>query len=200
MSGLQAVKKIAGKVTDRSHPSGQNLTELVWQPNADTFCFKDDGIIPNHPHWPLIVYRNAVRLPQGIDPAAVFEQLFESNGWGKAWHDGIYHYVHYHSGIHEVLGIARGHARVQFGGAQGRGLELKSGDVAILPAGTGHQCVVASSDLLVVGAYPASGMYDECTRSEEHAEALKAIRNVARPRKDPVYGPGGPLLELWSSQ
>ncbi|AHY49516.1 hypothetical protein BJS_02356 [Bradyrhizobium japonicum SEMIA 5079] len=36
------------------------------------------------------------------------EDLFEANGWGDTWRDGICHYAHYHSRIHEVLGITRG--------------------------------------------------------------------------------------------
>jgi uncharacterized protein YjlB len=59
-----------------------------------------------------------------------------------------------HSRIHEVLGVARGHARVRFGGAKGRALKLKVGDVVILPAGTGHERLSGSKDLLVIGAYP----------------------------------------------
>ena len=50
--------------------------------------------------------------------------------------------------------LARGHARIRFGGNKGRVLKLRSGDVVILPAGTGHQSLSASKDLLVVGAYP----------------------------------------------
>ena len=46
------------------------------------------------------------------DPAAMFERLFETNGWGGSWRNGIYDYVHYHPRTHEVLGIARGRARV----------------------------------------------------------------------------------------
>ena len=74
---------------------------------------------------------------------------------------------------------------------------MKAGDVAILPAGTGHQCLSASDDFLVIGAYPPAGTYDECTPVEDRARALKTIPKVALPRKDPVYGTGGPLLKLW---
>jgi uncharacterized protein YjlB len=125
--------------------------------------------------------------------------VFESNGWGKSWRDGIYDYVHYHSQIHEVLGIARGTAKVQFGGNRGRILSLKAGDVAVLPAGTGHRKISASRDLLVVGAYPPSGTYDLCTKSEDRQRSLRTIPKVAKPRKDPVFGSGGPLVTLWTS-
>jgi uncharacterized protein YjlB len=74
---------------------------------------------------------------------------------------------------------------------------LKAGDVAVLPAGTGHQCLGANDDFLVIGAYPLYGTYDECTNSEEHKAALKTIPKVGRPRKDPVYGPDGSVLKLW---
>jgi len=67
-------------------------------------------------------------------------------------------------------------------------------DVAILPARTGHQCLAASADFLVVGAYPPSSTYDECTAGEDHA-----LPKVGRPRKDPVYGSRGPLLSMWKS-
>src|ERR1700733_15633745 len=86
---------------------------------------------PNHPRWPLIIYKRAVRLPECLDPAAAFEELFESRGWGRSWRDGIYDYAHYHSRTHEVLGIARGSGGVRFGGKKGRAVTLKAGDVAI---------------------------------------------------------------------
>jgi uncharacterized protein YjlB len=198
MSLLENIKRITGKVTGRGRPSEDHLAALVRHRKAHRFRFKDDGVIPNHPKWPLVIYRSAVRLPNSLDPAAVLEDLFERNGWGDPWRDGIYDYVHYHSRIHEVLGIARGNARVQFGGPQGRTLALKAGDVAILPAGTGHQCLAASKDFLVVGAYPPSGTYDECnTSSKERERALTTIPKVGRPRKDPVYGKAGPLLQAW---
>jgi uncharacterized protein YjlB len=196
---LEDVKKAAEKITGWSRPSSDDLAVLVRDRKANVFRFKDDGLIPNHPRWPLIIYRSVVRFPKTLDPAAVFEDLFENNGWGDSWRDGIYDYVHYHSRIHEVLGIAHGRGKVRFGGAFGRTLALKAGDVAILPAGTGHQCVSAGKDFLVIGAYPPSGTYDECTSREDHERAVKTIPKVGRPRKDPVCGSGGPLLKIWKT-
>lgn len=198
MPWVEDAKKIAEQVTGWRRPAAANLGELVRARKAGTLRFKDDGLVPNHPRWPLIVYRTPVKLPDDLDPAAIFEALFERNGWREAWRDGIYDYTHYHSRIHEVLGVARGHAKVQFGGPKGRMLTVKAGDVAVLPAGTGHKCIEASRDFLVVGAYPPTGTYDECRdNAADHDRAVKTIPKVGRPRKDPVYGPDGPLRGLW---
>jgi uncharacterized protein YjlB len=193
---LASIKRLAKKGTGRRRPDDPQV--LVRAPNPQTYLFGDNGIIPNHPRWPLVIYKDALRLPEQFDPAAVFEELFGSHGWGGSWRDGVYDYVHYHSRIHEVLGVTRGSGRVRFGGANGRALNLKAGDVAILPAGTGHQCLKASNDFLVVGAYPASGAYDECTSREDREKALPAIERVPRPRQDPVYGKNGPLVRIWA--
>jgi uncharacterized protein YjlB len=197
MSALETGKKIVEKITGWSRPPKPQLSKLVQVRKANTFRFKDDGIVPNHPVWPLILYRGAVHLPGELDPAAVFEDLFKNNGWGDSWRNGIYDYVHYHSRIHEVLGVARGRAKVQFGGNRGRIVSLKAGDVAVLPAGTGHKSLSESRDFLVVGAYPPFGTYDVCTTSEDHDRAIKTIPSVGRPRKDPVFGHRGPLQNLW---
>jgi uncharacterized protein YjlB len=94
--------------------------------------------------------------------------------------------------------VARGSAVVQFGGKEGRKITIKRGDVLVLPAGTGHECLSASDDFLVVGAYPATGKYDVCrTSPEEHANALKTVPNVPPPRRDPIYGKNSALLRLW---
>jgi uncharacterized protein YjlB len=165
MALLERVKERFEKVTGWARPSGRDLDAALRPRKANAFRFKDDGVIPNNPTLPLVLYRSPVRLSGKFDPAAVFEELFERNGWAATWRNGIYDYAHYHSCIHEVLGIARGHAKVRFGGAKGRALELKAGDMVILPAGAGHERLSASKDLLVIGAYPPFGTYDECRSS-----------------------------------
>jgi uncharacterized protein YjlB len=197
MPAIEGIKRVAEKLTGWSRPSKQDVAAAVRKRKTNAFRFRDDGIVPNHPSWPLIVYRGAVRFAAKLDPAAVLEDLFEENGWGDSWRNGIYDYVHYHSGIHEVLGIARGTGKVQLGGKLGKTIALKAGDIAVLPAGTGHRCLSASEEFLVVGAYPPAGKYDECTTSEDHDPALKTIPRVGRPRKDPVYGSKGPLVTAW---
>jgi uncharacterized protein YjlB len=196
---LESGKRIVEKATGWRRPSSDDLDRLLRTRKINAFHFKDDGVVPNHPQWPMIVYRSALKLPDAFDPAAIFEDVFARNGWGSCWRNGVYDYVHYHSRIHEALGVARGSGKVQFGGKQGRILMLKAGDVAILPAGTGHQSLGASDDFLVVGAYPPDGTYDECTRSEDHVRAVKSIPAVRKPRKDPVYGDAGPLLDAWKA-
>lgn len=196
---LEYAKGLAQRAIGLGRPGKKEVRNLARRRKPHTVKFNDDGLIPNHPRWPLVVYRRAVDLGGGHDPAAVMEDLFEANGWGDSWRDGIYDYVHYHSRIHEVLGIASGTGRVRFGGNKGRIFKLKAGDVAILPAGTGHQCLSADDDFLVVGAYPPARIYDECTQIEDRPRTLKTIPKVPVPRKDPVFGRGGPLLKLWKN-
>jgi uncharacterized protein YjlB len=189
------LKKTAEEPKDKGKP---RPPRTACQAKPLTFDLKDDGFVPNNSALPLVFYRRAVRLDAASDPAAVYEAIFHSNGWGDTWRDSIYDFVHYHPGIHEVLGIARGHALVQFGGSSGREPEVKPGDVAILPAGTGHRRLWGSDDLLIVGAYPSTGKYEEYRATkEEHDQALAKIANVPLPQSDPIYGRDGLLLRLW---
>jgi uncharacterized protein YjlB len=162
--------------------------------------FADDGSIPNNPRLPLLVYTDAIDLSGTPDPEEVIERTFARHGWGDMWRNGIYSYVHYHSMIHEALGIARGRAKVRFGGAQGRELDLAAGDIMVLPAGTGHQCMWASPELVVIGAYPKAGRFDICRGTKaERVKAIAAISKVPLPDADPVRGKHGPLTRLWTA-
>jgi uncharacterized protein YjlB len=163
-----------------------------------TFVFKDDGLVPNNP-LPFLVYKQAIDVANA-HPEKTVEGLFGANGWGEMWRNGVFDYLHYHATVHEALGVARGHARVQFGGKNGKQFEIAAGDVAILPAGTGHQCFSRSRDFCVVGAYPPGPkMHVTLPTPENHAKALKTIPAVKLPTTDPVLGEDGPLVKLWKA-
>jgi uncharacterized protein YjlB len=164
----------------------------------ETFTFTDDGDIPNHPHWPMIVYQGAVSAG---DAASAFETAFAQNGWGDGWRNGIFAFPHYHSNAHEVLGIAQGEAIVRFGGKAGQELKVAKGDAVLLPAGTGHQRLSASADLLVIGAYP-SGPPRDLMRSGEPDKVIirERVRTVPKPLADPFGGKHGPMISLWKLQ
>jgi uncharacterized protein YjlB len=164
----------------------------------EAFHFRDDGETPNNPRLPLVVFRGVVPPAGAGDPAAWFERTFASHGWGGGWRNGIYPFLHFHTGTHEVLGIACGRATVEFGGASGRTLEVAQGDAVVLPAGTGHRRVAASADLLVIGAYPRNGSFDQQRPGQMDFEAARrAVAAVPLPEMDPVAGRNGPLMELW---
>jgi uncharacterized protein YjlB len=161
-----------------------------------TFVFADDGLVPNNP-MPFLVYKRAIDVDND-QPEKTIEELFGANGWGDMWRNGIYDYLHYHATVHEVLGVARGNAIVRFGGDRGTEIAIAAGDVAVLPAGTGHQCLTSSRDFSVVGAYPP-GPKMQITRptAENYRKALQTIPEVALPKTDPVLGSQGGLVKLW---
>jgi uncharacterized protein YjlB len=194
MTSLEDIKSLAERLTGIARPKA--VLPRSRKPHA--ILFQGDGETPNNPRCPLILYRSPVGLMDASDPAAVFEVLFDANGWKPAWRDGIYPYNHFHTGTHEVLGIARGHARVRYGGGKGRTLELRAGDVVIHPAGVGHRRLSGSRDLLTVGAYPKGCRYDEPRPGDvDYQRAAEDIAKVGLPEADPVYGVKGPLMVLW---
>lgn len=166
---------------------------------VETYQFADDGTVPNNPALPLVLYRGA--LAEGGDRASACERMFDRNGWPDAWRNGIYAHHHYHSTAHEVLGIAAGSARVRLGGEHGQTVELRAGDVVVIPAGVAHKRESASADLLVIGAYPRGQRPDIC-RAETGArnKALANIAAVPLPAADPITGDAGPLLDRWRGE
>jgi uncharacterized protein YjlB len=163
--------------------------------NAAALWLTTDGWVPNNERLPMILYRAAI-LAEAADPAGAFEALFRRNGWPPAWRNGVYPFHHYHSTAHEVLGFAAGTARLLLGGPHGHEVAVEAGDCALLPAGTGHCCLEASADFLVVGAYPPGQQWDLC-RTGLAEPALAAMLGLPFPRWDPVHGRDGPLLTHW---
>lgn len=172
---------------------------MVHHPDTMTIeehLFQDDGRVPNNPLLPLVVYRGAFAAGPGA--VARCEALFADNGWSGGWRNGIYAHHHYHSTAHEVLGIAAGSARVRLGGESGKMVELRAGDVVVIPAGVAHKSEGASPDLVVVGAYPGGHGPDmRIPGARERERALANIAEVPLPERDPVSGKSGPLLDCW---
>ncbi|MDR9784802.1 cupin [Rhizobium redzepovicii] len=160
--------------------------------HAETIIFEPSDWVPNNPRLPVLIYRGLF----GYGGPADFENRFAANGWTGIWTNGVFNYQHYHSGAHEVLGIAIGGATLLIGGPGGQALKVAAGDCLVLPAGTGHQNLGCTADFQVVGAYP-KGQHADIQTSAASSEMLAKISSVPLPHSDPVQGPSGFLTETW---
>ncbi|WP_291914984.1 cupin domain-containing protein [Chitinophaga sp. CB10] len=160
------------------------------------FYFKDDGSIPNS-KYPLLVYQNAF-TQRGNKGGDWIEQRFASNNWTNTWRWGVYPFHHYHSNTHEVLGCFSGSALLHMGGENGKKINVKAGDILVIPAGVGHKCISHSDDFTVLGAYP-NGLSPDLMRGEK-GERPQTDRNIAKapfPSADPFSGNNDGLTKLW---
>ena len=144
--------------------------------------------MPNNERLPVLLYHRAFD-PHTGDLADILEEAFKRHQWPPRWRNGVYPFHHFHSTAHEVLGFAAGSAELILGGEGGHRLTVHAGDVAVLPVGTGHCRVQASSDFLVVGAYPENQQWDIC-RTAPDAAALSRMHSLPFPATDPATGSG----------
>ena len=143
--------------------------------------------IPNHPRFPVLVYRGVPQAAGG-DADAV-RALYAEHGWGGTWVNGVFDFHHFHSTSHEVLAVIAGSATLELGGPQGEAFDVAAGDVLVLPAGTGHRRASARGAFAVVGGYPA-GQEDYDLLREATPAARERIAALPPPPDDPVGGDG----------
>lgn len=153
----------------------------------EIFNLNDDGVIPNS-KYPVIVYHHAF-TGDGKTAADFLEKRFAENGWSNAFRWRVYDFHHYHSNTHEVLGVYSGNALLQLGGPNGEKLQVRPGDIIVLPAGTGHISLSQSDDFEVVGAYPNGAEPDLIKLEDEQPEGIRnQVDHVPVPESDPFYG------------
>ncbi len=161
----------------------------------ETLLLDPHDWVPNNPDLPVLHYRQGLQQIGALAPDDA-EAMLDRNGWPARWRGSVFSYHHYHSTAHEVLAVFDGRARVVLGGPGGREVELGTGDVVVLPAGTGHCLIKAEDNFQIIGAYPAGQAWDICREAPDEA-MLRRIAEVPYPASDPLEGRGGALPRFW---
>jgi uncharacterized protein YjlB len=168
-------------------------SRVIPMTSPETFTLDENGRFPNT-RLPVVVYRDVDAVSTPSDCTG----LFARNGWLGAWVNGIFPFHRFHATAHEVLGIVDGSGSLVLGGPGGIRVEVGPGVVLVLPAGAAHSNAGPSNDFVLVGAYPNGMTWDlRQGNPDERNEVLAHIESVPLPDSDPVYGPGGPLTEIW---
>lgn len=150
--------------------------------------------MPNNPRYPAMLAKNAL---DGANDDAAVRALMESNGWCGTWTWRVFDYDHYHHDAFETLAVAAGGATLQLGGPQGERVDIKAGDVLLLPPGFGHRQIAMRDGFQICGAYPPGQERPTVLRTEPDFtdETLRRIANVPPPATDPIWGGRGALLK-----
>ena len=172
----------------------------VLDPHIETFLLQDDSRIPNNPTLPLLVYTGALQLPVK-GSALVCERVFGANGWGNGWRNGIYTFHHYHSTAHEVLAVACGTARVQFGGENGPVIDVQPGDVVVMDNLSVHKGAAIRNAIQAAGAElrflpPYSPDFNPIEQAFAKLKAL--MRKAAARTKEALWNKVGEILDAFT--
>lgn len=126
--------------------------------SPETYKLVPNKHAPNN-IFPVLVYRQVLPQPVTEESATTF---LEQNAWEKKGTWGHIDVRHFHPNVHECYGVVAGSSTMLVGcgsdddPATGTPIPLQTGDVIVLPAGTGHCNFGGSStkDYLYVGLYP----------------------------------------------
>ncbi|KAK5676357.1 hypothetical protein LTS10_011169 [Elasticomyces elasticus] len=157
------------------------------------------GLTPNTSlqHKPLLIYRSAFTNPS----ASSIESHFSHIGVvDPQWRYTMYTTSHFHSTSHEVLGIAKGKAKLCFGHEDNpeRVEEVVGrGDVVVVPAGVGHRLLEdLEGGFEMVGCYPKGSSWDMCYGKAGEEGKIEGIKKLRWFERDPVYGDEGPVFDV----
>jgi hypothetical protein len=53
---LEDLKEYAERATGLRRPGKRKAPDLAQARKPHAVRFKDDGLVPNHPRWPLVIY------------------------------------------------------------------------------------------------------------------------------------------------
>jgi uncharacterized protein YjlB len=172
--------------------------------HVQTFRLESSDRFPNGASGlPVVLYRPfappAFDAAGALDPAAV-EALVAAHGFAPGWRFPMYDFAHFHSTTHELLVPFRGRATLELGdaGAGATQLDVRAGDVLLLPAGTAHRAARTADAFCMVGSYPAgAARWDMCRGGGSGAEARIRALGKGGVAEDPVYGGRGVVGEAW---
>ena len=139
-------------------------------------------MIPNHPRFPVLVYRGV----EWDDARA----LLAAHGWGGAWVNGVFDFHHFHSTSHEVLAVISGSATLELGGPQGAAFEVAAGDVLVLPGGYGTPARARRRRLPRGRRVPARARRTTTSCARPTTPRASGSPRCGAPAEDPVGGEG----------
>ncbi|ORY61369.1 uncharacterized protein BCR38DRAFT_439984 [Pseudomassariella vexata] len=190
---------------------------MVSMSAPEQYHIKPTPHCPNN-RLPVLVYRGV--LPTPLDEGTASEAL-QLNGWVKKGTWGTITVKHFHPNTHECYGIFQGASELVFGegGADesGKGIRchVRAGDVVVVPAGVAHASVATEEEggtqnesgdghkpYKYIGVYPEGAPHwrselGNRMLSSEDEDLTNEVASVAAPSADPVYGPHGPLMDIW---
>ncbi|KAF9889818.1 hypothetical protein FE257_006908 [Aspergillus nanangensis] len=175
------------------------VTQVIY---PEAYYLGQGNLVPNS-RLPALVYRGV--LPKSLDKGEI-QALCEANRWEKRGEWGPFWDAHFHPNTHECYAVFQGSSRLLLGGeghdppTGGVEVDVRAGDVIVVPAGVSHRSLSAAGDYRYIGVYPEEcprWRNDWCEGKEAMSGLQEEIRNVITPNHDPVYGEDGPLPVLW---
>jgi uncharacterized protein YjlB len=170
--------------------SSTNVQSRNWgdvqevRPDFLRLFLKDDGVFPNNPNHPLLLFRDSF---QGSQEKG--SQLLIKGGWTSPWVWGVFTYHHYHSTAWEILVCVEGWADIQFGGPSGPTIAVKKGDVALVPPGVAHKQLNDQGGFaLLLGAYPVESPHADTIRGLPSERQRRHIVECFTPESEPITG------------